>query len=575
MASGYQLKITIKYSHPPIWRRVVVPESITFNDLDNIIQAVFGWEHEHMFDFYFKKSDVHFGGSPVYEPGGEADECIDEWIHKGAAFLYTYDFGDNWEHTVEVESIIEYDNRFPQVLKYKGPNMIEDCGGIWRFSSCRNEAPEFDMDGMNELFQSWHLPIVVPDSSDKGKNFERKQELRTHWYEDEEESNESQFIKLLNEFMGYEDSMRENMDEIEELTHVFQCYSKDNLKELARAHGFSGYSRFNKKELAEWLKNHLLETRYMREFIENSGEEEFSLFEEAIEEKGISVSESLISESLLLCSYGGYTSGADFYQVPLDVQEKFKKIATPEFREKKEKQMNFIIWCDAVVYLYGVISVEKFAELYNKYEDASLEEAEFKRMLTEAVGKRDAYAFIDDWFMDSELAEEDMYKALLKHQESYEYYLPESREEFLDYGRYECQQPDEEVQFFLDYIQYTAHIERPQAIMAYYELQEAIRDNAEDMELITIMDEVGCQVTTPEKMKKVMDLLYRLGGYIRKWEYKGHTSNEIKKERARNSKNVKGNGKIISFASAKKVYPNDPCPCGSGKKYKHCCGKNK
>ena len=23
-----------------------------------------------------------------------------------------------------------------------------------------------------------------------------------------------------------------------------------------------------------------------------------------------------------------------------------------------------------------------------------------------------------------------------------------------------------------------------------------------------------------------------------------------------------------------KVYPNDPCPCGSGKKYKKCCGKN-
>ena len=25
----------------------------------------------------------------------------------------------------------------------------------------------------------------------------------------------------------------------------------------------------------------------------------------------------------------------------------------------------------------------------------------------------------------------------------------------------------------------------------------------------------------------------------------------------------------------KKVYPNDPCPCGSGKKYKKCCGRNK
>ena len=26
-------------------------------------------------------------------------------------------------------------------------------------------------------------------------------------------------------------------------------------------------------------------------------------------------------------------------------------------------------------------------------------------------------------------------------------------------------------------------------------------------------------------------------------------------------------------SGAKKVYPNDPCPCGSGKKYKKCCGR--
>ena len=25
----------------------------------------------------------------------------------------------------------------------------------------------------------------------------------------------------------------------------------------------------------------------------------------------------------------------------------------------------------------------------------------------------------------------------------------------------------------------------------------------------------------------------------------------------------------------KKIGRNDPCPCGSGKKYKYCCGRNK
>ena len=30
---------------------------------------------------------------------------------------------------------------------------------------------------------------------------------------------------------------------------------------------------------------------------------------------------------------------------------------------------------------------------------------------------------------------------------------------------------------------------------------------------------------------------------------------------------------IKPFVAEKKVYPNDPCPCGSGKKYKKCCGR--
>ena len=41
-----------------------------------------------------------------------------------------------------------------------------------------------------------------------------------------------------------------------------------------------------------------------------------------------------------------------------------------------------------------------------------------------------------------------------------------------------------------------------------------------------------------------------------------------------------GNNNSLSFETSKtpavkpqKIYPNDPCPCGSGKKYKKCCGR--
>ncbi len=57
-----------------------------------------------------------------------------------------------------------------------------------------------------------------------------------------------------------------------------------------------------------------------------------------------------------------------------------------------------------------------------------------------------------------------------------------------------------------------------------------------------------------------------------------HVKIEEKVEREQVAK-VTGTNKDDSVAKApkkrdtKKVYPNDPCPCGSGKKYKNCCGK--
>lgn len=50
------------------------------------------------------------------------------------------------------------------------------------------------------------------------------------------------------------------------------------------------------------------------------------------------------------------------------------------------------------------------------------------------------------------------------------------------------------------------------------------------------------------------------------WEaiFDGDTRKALYKEQKKSTTIVKGD----------KVYPNDPCPCGSGKKYKKCCGKN-
>ncbi len=57
------------------------------------------------------------------------------------------------------------------------------------------------------------------------------------------------------------------------------------------------------------------------------------------------------------------------------------------------------------------------------------------------------------------------------------------------------------------------------------------------------------------------------------WLYDLEEWNDIFDEDTR-KKLYKEQKESTTIHKDKKVYPNDPCPCGSGKKYKKCCGKN-
>ncbi|MCR4896849.1 MAG: SEC-C domain-containing protein [Lachnospiraceae bacterium] len=77
--------------------------------------------------------------------------------------------------------------------------------------------------------------------------------------------------------------------------------------------------------------------------------------------------------------------------------------------------------------------------------------------------------------------------------------------------------------------------------------------------------EVRIEIDKPLLYKNMVaagaDWLYNLP----EWDaiFDEETRKELYKEQKRSTTIVKET----------KVYPNDPCPCGSGKKYKKCCGK--
>lgn len=130
--AGYQIKVNMEYVKPPMWRRLVIPDKITFADLHQVLQTAFGWDDGHLHDFTFQ----HFYGSVADTQVtdaefDESDILVDDFLRDGW-IRYTYDFGDNWCHKIVLEKELpEYGVRYPQVIKFKRDNFAEDSGGIW------------------------------------------------------------------------------------------------------------------------------------------------------------------------------------------------------------------------------------------------------------------------------------------------------------------------------------------------------------------------------------------------------------------------------------------------------------
>lgn len=129
------LKVSLRGSKPPIWRRVVMPASATLADLHVAIQASMGWHDSHLHQF-----DVdgrHYGDrSMLDEVADERRLTLNGLVNAGAQrFSYTYDFGDDWEHIITIEKVTYTDTTpsGPICIAGKRACPPEDCGGIWGY----------------------------------------------------------------------------------------------------------------------------------------------------------------------------------------------------------------------------------------------------------------------------------------------------------------------------------------------------------------------------------------------------------------------------------------------------------
>lgn len=164
----YEFTVTLKDTSPAVWRKFLAHEFIELGELHMLIQMSMDWDAKHLYSFEIN--------GKTYSDTESAIEmnCIDaeatllcDVINKSKKFHYTYDFGDNWLHEVEITKILDHDPRMKYPVCTGGENACppEDCGGVGGFEDLKSTLAGPDSEEKNEIL-SWLGGFYNPHTFD-------------------------------------------------------------------------------------------------------------------------------------------------------------------------------------------------------------------------------------------------------------------------------------------------------------------------------------------------------------------------------------------------------------------------
>lgn len=234
----------------------------------------------------------------------------------------------------------------------------------------------------------------------------------------------------------------------------------------------------------------------------------------------------------------------------------------------------------ALTHLYGLVHKDKAAEIFNLQNETKVE-AEAINNIMNNPPKDLAKNFVEidgEYFVHESIMEFDDLNELLRQRKGKPFYIPE-QEELLKYKDETYFEVTKQYQTLLSYV--TRNIfdgDETAAEMLCEDIQGICRFDFSVQEIFEVINTSDVVFESDKQVSELMQLVMELANHTRIWENNGHTPDEIfgkyEKPRLRLLSDKPfdfGRAEIFDFKSKKKVGRNDPCPCGSGKKYKKCC----
>ena len=173
-AERFQLKVTLLGTRPPVWRRLIVPADATLDEVHWIIQVAMPWQNSHLHQFHDTDRTTRYS-----DPEFELEEVEDESGVRLRQVLrepkdriaYEYDFGDSWEHLIQLEKILpprDDGKRRAECTGGKRAAPPDDVGGVWGYADFVEAIQDPDHERHEELLE-WIGGEFDPEAFDSAE----------------------------------------------------------------------------------------------------------------------------------------------------------------------------------------------------------------------------------------------------------------------------------------------------------------------------------------------------------------------------------------------------------------------
>jgi len=531
--------MTLKIELPPtgIMRKIAVPAAMTLADLNDAIQAVMGWEDDHLWHFQEGRR------GPIYEMPHEDDYAPFGKVLKfdatkvtlakafpccGSKMTYEYDFGDSWDHLVTRMA----DPKEPGIacLESEGPDGLEDFGGQWRLAEFINAMRERPEDEEWADTREWC-------------GFDETEELQAYL------AGESAAEKA--------EKLRRALADVKIELPVIEGEKPVKMSDEEQARTL-GVMFATVVSAGVW--------DVLGDALRHGGKCEF-------------VDEGKTIATYLLTMFDGLkiTDGVEtpFHTNPskLKVHKKWVDWYAQygESWEKMREPFDILeSYASAAVHLYGAVSRVELYELVRRYDpgielgmDEILRYLEARALWTGADYRLDGDLLIDNeaFSLDQDDVE-DAVEELRKSHHDFDRWYPADRQELFKWAfdvEYERTPEVMACELVLRSLSKLEDAQMQQAMDAIRDLIAAgVPPDGIYQSLVTagMMDRIS---TKPRQ--KLLDALDAWLMTIHVQCLNGNTARDLRET-------------VLRKALEPKISRNAPCPCGSGKKYKLCCGKS-